>query len=50
MQNLHKQNIKIAFWRGRIEPVKHLSWDFLQKRLTVYSRKQFPEKESALDV
>ena len=27
-----------------MEPVKHLSWSFLQKKLTVYSRKQFSQK------
>ena len=27
-----------------LEPVEHLSWSFLQKKLTVYSQKQFSQK------
>ena len=27
-----------------MEPAKHLSWSFLPKKLTTYSRKQFLQK------
>ena len=27
-----------------MEPVKHLSWSFLRKKLTAYNRNQFPQK------
>ena len=33
-----------------MEPVKHLSLNFLQKELTAYNRKQFPQKTSTLNV
>ena len=33
-----------------MESIKHLSCSPLQKKLTAYSRQQFPEKKSALDV
>ena len=36
--------MKTIYWKRLIDPVKHLSWSFLQKRLTVYSRKQFSPK------
>ena len=31
-----------------MEPVKHLSCSLLQKKLTAYSRKQYPQKKSTL--
>ena len=31
-----------------MKPVKHLSWSFLQKKLTAYSRKQLLEKAPPL--
>ena len=39
-----------VFWKRVMEPVKHLSCSLLQKKLTAYSRKQFPQKKSTLDV
>ena len=39
MQNLRQQNIKSIYWKRLIEPVS-----FLQKRLTVYSPKEFSQK------
>ena len=33
-----------------MEPVKHLSCSLLQKKLTAYSRKQFPQKKIHLNV
>ena len=41
---------KKCFWKRLMEPVKHLSCSFLQKKLTGYSRKQFPQKKSTIDV
>ena len=35
---------KKCFWKPLMEAVKYLSWNFLQKLLTFYSRKQFPSK------
>ena len=32
---------KKCFWKHLIEPVNHLSWRFLEKTLTAYSRKKF---------
>ena len=29
-----------------MEPVKHLSWRFLEKTLTAYSQKQFRQKNT----
>ena len=33
-----------------MEPVKYLSWNFLQRKLTAYRRKQFPQKICSLEV
>ena len=33
-----------------MEPVKYLSFSLLQKKLTAYGRKQFPQKKTSLDV
>ena len=35
---------KNVFWKGLMEPVKHLNWSILQKKLTAFSRKQFLQK------
>ena len=35
---------KTIYWRPLTEPVKHLSWSFLQKKLMVNSQKQFLQK------
>ena len=51
MQNLQYQNIKNVFWKRLIEPVKHLCWGFLQKKLTAYSRKKtISAKNPTLDI
>ena len=44
MQSLRLQDIKSVYRKGLIEPDKHLSWNFLQKTLTAYNRKQFSQK------
>ena len=33
-----------------MEHVKHLSWSFLQRKLTAYRQKQFRQKISSLEV
>ena len=38
------KNIESVFWKCLLEPVKYLSYGFLQKKLTTYSRKQFLQK------
>ena len=40
---------KSVFWKRLMEPVKHLSWRLLQKKLTAYSQNNF-RKKSTLDV
>ena len=35
---------KNCFWKNLMGPVKHLSQRFIEKMLTTYSRKQFPQK------
>ena len=35
---------KKCFWKRLMEPVKHLSCSLLKRKLTAYSRKQFPQK------
>ena len=49
-KNLHQQNIKSVYWQRLSEPVKNLSWSFLQKKLTTYGQKQFSPKSSSSDV
>ena len=36
--------MKSVYWKRLIEAVKHLTWSFLQKKLTAYSRKQLLQK------
>ena len=47
IKNLHQQIIKSVSWKCVMEPSK---LELFRKKLTAYSRKQFPQKVSTWDV